>query len=111
MNSVLNPGSAGKPVCWGCGEAVDPQDSYCRHCGKGQGERVPWQYSHWGIIVLTLAALGPFSLYYLWRSPAISPQAKWGYTAAILLLTAFIANRFYKLWQVYQAVLGGGLPF
>ncbi len=92
--------------CWSCKAVIAAEDSYCRVCGKGQGSHVPWQYKHWGIIVITLFGLGPFSLFYLRRSPVISRNAKFGYTAVILLLTLFVLDRIYKAWVVFQALLG-----
>lgn len=93
--------------CWACGAVISTEDRYCRHCGKGQGGRVPWHYTHWGVIVLTLVGLGPFSLFYLWRSPVISRGAKLAYSAGIILLTLFIVDRFYRMWQSFQSLLGG----
>ena len=100
------PGGKPPKPCWACGAVIDTGDNYCRFCGKGQGERLPWQYKHWGVIVITLIGLGPFSLFYLWRSPVISRGAKLAYTAAILLLTFYVAEQLYRLWAVFQATLG-----
>jgi len=94
-------------LCWNCGEAVSAGDNYCKKCGKGQGSKVPWQYKHWGVIALTLLGLGPFSLFYIWRSPVISRKAKIAYTGAIFLLTWFVINSIYSLWNSVQAMLGG----
>lgn len=89
--------------CWYCGGKISPADAYCRFCGKGQGRRVPWYYKHWGIIFLTLLALGPFSLVFVWKSPLISKNAKWGYTAAISLLTGYVLYKLYGLWLALSA--------
>lgn len=86
---------------------IGREDHYCRDCGRGQGDYVSWQYKHWGIIVLTLFGLGPFSLFLLWRSPVISRNAKLAYTAAITLATIFLLDRLHRLWLFYQAALGG----
>lgn len=92
--------------CWSCGRMIDPEDSYCRFCGRGQGGHVPWQYRHWGVIVITLLGLGPFSLFFLWRSPVISRNAKIAYTAAILAVTLYVLHMLQQLWTLYTAALG-----
>lgn len=107
MTTALN---AHKPVpCWDCGAEIDAGDAYCRRCGKGQGDFVPWQYKHWGVIALTLAGLGPLTLYYLWRSPVISRNAKMFYAPAILAVTWVMIKAFTTFWGAYQALLGGGM--
>ncbi len=93
--------------CWSCGAMIGGADSYCRNCGKGQGARVPWQYKHWGVIVITLFGLGPFSLFFLWRSPVISRTAKFVYTALIMALTFWVLGSLRQLWLLYQAALSG----
>jgi hypothetical protein len=85
---------------------IDSLDNYCRKCGKGQDAHIPWQYSHWGLALLTIA-IGPFSLVYVWRSPVISRNARMAYTGFILLLTWFLVSSFLRLWNFYQAMLGG----
>lgn len=103
-------GAGAKAACWACGSPLDPADKYCRNCGRGQNERAAWYYKPWGIIVLTLFGLGPFSIILVWRSPRLSPAAKAGYTAAILLLTAYAVHRFRQLLALYQSALTG-MPY
>lgn len=67
-----------------------------------------WQYKHWGVIVITLLGLGPFSLIYVWRSPVISRNAKIAYTAGIILFTWLVIHSLYGLWTGVQSMLGGG---
>lgn len=62
-------------LCWVCGRVPDPQNRYCRCCGKGQGDGTAWHYRHWGIIV-RLLCLEPFARYFVWRAPAISGAAE-----------------------------------
>jgi len=98
-------------MCWACGANIDAGDNYCRRCGKGQGGCVRWYYKHWGVLVLTLA-MGPFALYFVWRSPVLSRNAKWTYTALISLFTWYVAGVFYNFWLFFQAMLGGmQLPY
>ncbi|MFH1618679.1 MAG: zinc ribbon domain-containing protein [bacterium] len=98
--------SSGQPQtavkCWHCARTLDPGDNYCRHCGKGQGLHAPWCYKHWGIIFLTFFAVGPFSLFFVWRSPVLSPLAKKIYTAAILIFTWLIIRGIYNFWLVLR---------
>ena len=93
-------------VCWACGERISDEDNYCRKCGKGQGAFVDWYYRHWGMLVLIFCA-GPFALYFVWRSPALSRNAKWIYTGLISLFTWYMANMFYGIWTFFQTALGG----
>lgn len=100
--------------CWGCGKAIEAQDRYCRHCGKGQGEHVAWYYRPWGIAVATLLGLGPFGLVLVWRSPRLSQTARWAWTAAILLLTGWVLLAAYRLcvsiMSQMSEILKLGLP-
>lgn len=104
-NDILKSDPAGLP-CWACKTAIGGGDNYCRHCGKGQGAHLPWQYKWWGLFVLALG-LGPFSLVFLWRSPLLSRGAKLVYTAFILLLTYIALDQLRGIWRAYQALLGG----
>jgi hypothetical protein len=100
------PAAPPQRPCWACGAVIDAPDNYCRICGKGQGDRLPWKYKPWGIIASTLVGLGPFSLFYLWRSPVISRGAKLVYTAAILLFTYLVFDQLSRLWSLFQTSLG-----
>ncbi len=92
-------------ACWSCGSHMSPEDNYCRKCGKGQGPFVDWYYKHWGLIVLILGC-GPFALYFVWRSPVVSLNAKRVYTAVILLFTWYTISAFYHVWTFFHAMLG-----
>lgn len=85
---------------------LDAGDRYCRHCGRGQGGYVTWQYKHWGVIAITLLG-GPVSLFFLWRSPVISRNAKFAYTAVISLVTLYFIDQLNRLWMAYQSALAG----
>jgi len=100
---------AASAPCWGCGRNIGPQDAYCRYCGKGQGDNVPWYYGHVGIIAMTVLGLGPFSLGYVWKSPRLSRAAKWVYTVLILGFTWFMIAALFRLWAAINAALTGGL--
>ena len=91
-------------TCWACGGKIAAEDNYCRFCGKGQGKHIPWYYKHWGIIVLTVC-IGPFSLIFVWKSPLLSRQAKWVYTALILAATWYVGVKIYNWWLALNALL------
>jgi len=93
--------------CWRCSSPVSPQDKYCHNCAIGLGSRIPWYYSHFGIIFLTFAALGPFSLYLVWKSPRISPTARKIYTVLIALFTVLLVMAFMTMYNTLREVLGG----
>jgi hypothetical protein len=94
-----------KTACWGCGAVISSGDNYCKICGKGQGPHVPWQYKHWGVIITALC-LGPLALYFVWRSPVISRNAKAVYTAIIGVLTWIVIKTFYGVWNYFQTMFG-----
>lgn len=96
--------------CWSCKAAIDAEDNFCRVCGKGRGKRISWYYSHWGAIALTLL-LGPFSLYFIWKSPIISHTAKWVYTAIISIITWYVAFAIYHMWVFIQQLMGQTLIY
>jgi len=95
-------------VCWHCRKPVAAEDNFCRFCGKGL-LGFPWYYQHWGIIALTLLALGPFGVILVWRSPVLSRSARWVYTVAIAALTYYLGAQCYQAWltlKPYWAALG-----
>ncbi|MCX5785455.1 MAG: hypothetical protein NTX59_07185 [Elusimicrobia bacterium] len=92
-------------ACWACAGIIAPEDNYCRFCGKGQGKCVPWYYKHWGIITLTLLAMGPFSIVFVWKSPLLSRRAKWAYTVVIAALTWYIVSKIYGFWCMLSGML------
>ena len=100
-----NPTDMPAAVCWACGGKISAEDNYCRFCVKGQVRFIPWYYKHWGIIILTLFGFGPFSLFLVWRSPALSRGSKWAYTAAIAALTWYAALKLYHFWLALSVML------
>ncbi|MDD5657004.1 MAG: hypothetical protein PHF00_07090 [Elusimicrobia bacterium] len=93
-------------LCWKCRKPAADEDNFCRLCGSGL-RSFPWYYQHWGIIVLTLLALGPFSVFLVWRSPVLGRTAKFIYTAFLALLTYAIAVQLYAAWTALKLVLSG----
>ena len=97
-------------VCRACKFPIGAEDNFCRKCGKGRGKLVSWYYTHWGVIILTFA-LGPFSLYFIWRSPLISRNAKWVYTAIISIITWYIMVGIYHVWVFFQNFMDPALMY
>ena len=97
-------------ACWSCGAHISAEDNYCRKCGKGQGRFIDWYYKHWGLVLLAIG-FGPFALYFIWRSPAVSRNAKRGYTAVILIVTWYAVRTFYHIWTFFHTMLGGMTQF
>ncbi len=96
-----------KTACWACGAGIPQEDNYCGKCGQGRGRFVHWHYRHVGAIFLSLAA-GPFALYFIWRSPVISPAAKYAYTVAVLVATWYAASAIFSFWSFLQSAAAIG---
>jgi hypothetical protein len=82
-------------ACWKCGKQIEAADNYCRHCGKGQGSHIYFYYKHWGVWILFFI-IGPFNLWFLWRSPVIKIKWKLIYGAIFLFLSCWVCYVFYK---------------
>lgn len=80
--------------CWSCGHRIDASDHYCRACGQGQGDYLPWYYHPLWIALLTVTALGPFTLPLVWRTPRLDRSGKWVASVAIVAVTAWVGWQF-----------------
>ncbi len=105
--AAVSPAGPAVVECWHCRRKIHDIDNYCRHCGKGQGSHIPWSYKPLGIVVMTLC-LGPFALWYVWRSPALGRGTKWIFTGAITAITVYLAIAFYKFYTIAMSMLFGG---
>ena len=94
--------------CWSCRSRVDETDRYCRHCGNGQGLFLQWYYRPVWIMVLTVTALGPFSLFLVWRTPLLGPTGKWIASIVIVFLTAYLSLEVWRIARDLLSLLGGG---
>jgi len=92
-------------ACWNCKKEIDPADSYCRFCGKGQGRHVPLQYRPWVFTLLTLFALGPLTLPYVWKSPFVSRTMRWVHTAWICAYSAMLIMMLIKSYNIISSSL------
>mgnify|MGYP001562123393 CR=1 FL=1 len=70
---------------------------------------VSWYHSPVSLIVSFLT-VGPFMLPLVWTHPKLSPNAKRGWSAAILIATGALAAGVYKalakIFQYYDLMLG-----
>ena len=66
--------------CPRCRRPIDETDCYCRHCGT------------------------------LWLSHKLSLRAKWGWTAAIVLFSAYFIYALYRSFLLIQEALSYALP-
>ena len=98
-------------TCPRCYVSVQPEDNFCRHCGRSLKSGYNFLYSHTGIILLALV-LGPFALPCVWMSKRIGLTAKIIYsiflaaTGYLLIITCY---RIFQLTQeTAQLLLGTG---
>lgn len=73
-------------TCWYCKRGIDAGDAYCRFCGRGQGPKIPFRYTHGGMIILSLL-IGPLALPFILKSPKIGREARAVYLVLNLLVT------------------------
>lgn len=92
-------------ACWKCVRSIDAPDHYCRWCGSGQGAHLPWFYEPFWIGVLTLFALGPFSLGLIWRTPRLGARGRWLWTGAVLGFTFYLVKSTYLMYQQVKAYM------
>jgi hypothetical protein len=80
---------------------LDAADRYCPHCGNGQGRFLQWYYRPIWIMMLTVTALGPLSLFLVWRTPRLSCTGRWIATVLIVGVTVYLGH---QLWQELRVV-------
>ncbi|ACC99054.1 hypothetical protein Emin_1506 [Elusimicrobium minutum Pei191] len=95
-----------KVACWKCKKPVDRQDNFCRHCGQGLGDKAPWYYQHYGILII-IPMVGPLALYNIIKSPVISVKAKIIYTIATLAFTAAVVYAVYFVFNMLFSLING----
>jgi len=99
-------------ICYRCKKEIDNNDNYCRFCGAGQGSYISWYYHIWGVWIL-LFVIGPFCLWFLYKSPTISKKAKIINTILILLVSALFCYKFYiavkSITELYSGLLTGSM--
>lgn len=96
-------------ICWKCKKDIGDFDNYCKYCGAGQGKYIPFYYRHWGIVLLFFL-IGPFNLYFVWRSPSLKHPAKIIYTCIFLLLTIWFSYKTYLLYLQAQEMISFMMP-
>ncbi len=96
-------------ICWKCKKDIGDFDNYCKYSGDGQGKYIPFNYGHIGIILIFFL-IGPFNLYFVWRSPALKKPAKIIYTIIFLLLTIWATYKTYLLFLQAQEMVSFVMP-
>ena len=84
--------------CWQCSGTIEAGDAYCRYCGKGQGQSVPFRYTHAGIIIFSLL-IGPLTLPFIWKSPKIGREVRIAYILMNLLITFFMLSLVFGIYN------------
>jgi hypothetical protein len=92
--------------CWSCAHPLDAADCYCRQCGNGQGRFLQWYYRPVWIMVLTVTALGPFSLFLVWRTPRLGWAGRWIATVVIVGVTVYLGHQLWQTLRVLHRLLG-----
>lgn len=104
--------------CWNCKKEIDSPDHYCRYCGKGQGKYVPYYYNPIGIWIMFLC-LGPFAVFFVYRSPVLSKKKKFIISAIMLSLGIWLiscmVNTVQEVVNMYTDIMfqtvSGGVAF
>ncbi len=95
-------------ICWNCKKEIEQKDAYCRYCGKGQGDNIPWYYTWLGIWILFFF-IGPVNLWLLYRSPVITKKWKYINAVIILSLSVWFGYVMYKglanIFEIYSSFL------
>jgi len=84
--------------CWHCSGTIEAGDAYCRYCGKGQGQSVPFRYTRAGMIVFSLL-IGPLTLPFIWKSPTIGRKVRIAYIMMNLLITFFMLSLVFGIYR------------
>jgi hypothetical protein len=92
--------------CWSCAHPLDAADRYCRQCGNGQGRFLQWYYRPVWIMVLTVTALGPFSLFLVWHTPRLGRAGRWIATVVIVGVTVYLGHQLWQTLRVLHRLLG-----
>ena len=79
--------------CWSYQYPLDPAGRYCRHCGNGQGRFLQWYDRPAWIMALTVTALGPLSVFLVWRTPRPGRAGRWIATVAIVGVTVYLGHQ------------------
>lgn len=99
-------------ICYNCHKEIDQNDNYCRFCGAGQGSYIAWYYKMWGVWILFFL-IGPFCLWFLYKSPSKNKNAKIINAVLISLLSVIMCYKFYimvkQMQELYSSVISGAL--
>ena len=57
-------------------------------------------------MVLTVTALGPFSLFLLWRTPRLGWAGRWIATVVVVGVTVYLGHQLWQTLRVLHRLLG-----
>ena len=99
-------------ICYSCKKEIEEADNYCRFCGAGQGRYMPWYYRMWGVWIL-LFIIGPFCLWFLYKSPYKNKTVKIINASLITIVSVIFCYQFYvavkRINDLYSSLLSGSL--
>lgn len=99
-------------ICPRCKKEIDNSDNFCRFCGERQGECTAWYYTLWGVWVLFLL-IGPFCLWFLYKSPTKNKTAKFINAIILTGLSVAMCYQFYislkKISDFYSQLVSNSL--
>ena len=97
-------------ICYKCKEIIEDKDNYCRFCGAGQGSHIPWYYKLWGVWILFFL-IGPFCLWFLYKSPSKNKTAKVLNALIIILVSVILGYKVYialkNIIDIYSMAFSG----
>ena len=97
-------------ICYNCKKEIDDTDNYCRFCGAGQGDYISWYYKMWGVWLLFFV-IGPFCLWFLYKSPYKNKTVKVINALLISALSVWFCYQFYivlkNLNEMFSSLISG----
>lgn len=91
-------------ICFNCKKEIEETDNYCRFCGAGQGSHIAWYYKMWGVWIL-LFIIGPFCLWFLYKSPCKNKTVKIINAVLISALSVLFCYQFYIAVKSFNDLL------
>ena len=91
-------------ICYNCKKEIEDTDNYCRYCGAGQGSHIAWYYKMWGVWVL-LFLIGPFCLWFLYKSPYKNKTVKFINAVLITVISGWCCYKLYVAIKAFNNLL------
>ena len=87
--------------CPKCAKTSDDTDNYCRFCGRRLTGSVPFYHKPAGIWLMFLF-IGPFALWFVFRSTVLSKREKFIYAIIMSAVSVWLIN---AVWVKTKEVL------